>query len=379
MSDQDQASRPTQSPQEYMRAVIESVYFQNTMLAIVVVNVIIIAVEAQMSSQRPGQMLAEASAGTKSAFQYCELTFLAIYCAEFGVKVASNYRDFWRNKYNRMDTLILVLCLVLQAASTYVPAFEQSDAWRVLLGLKSIRVFRTLTFMRSLQVVVEALINTLRNNVLDIAILLLLIMFIFGVLGHYLFGSGAKSQSDWGELGNAIRTLFIFVCADGWIPYQDRMTADGFGGSQAYTAVFIFLGNFIIANLFIGVICQNIDDATRADLDEQQAKKREARLIKRELFLRRQQSDITNLLAQQMGKGTETKFQELVKEMVGTLRHEDVVNVAHIHCNSTWLETYSITLTHRENTLYRLQQLQFGIANCLAEYVDQRLTSRVKK
>ncbi|TPX70503.1 hypothetical protein CcCBS67573_g06520 [Chytriomyces confervae] len=151
---------------------------------------------------------------------------------------------------------------------------------------------------RSLQVVVEALINTLRNNVLDIAILLLLIMFIFGILEHYLFGSGAKSQSDWGELGNAIRTLFIFVCADGWIPYQDHIMADGLSP---------------------------------------------------------------------------------VKEMVGTLRHEDVVNVAHIHCNSTWLETYSIKLTHRENTLCRLQQLQFGIANCLAEYVEHRLTSRVNK
>ncbi|KAJ3134861.1 Cation channel sperm-associated protein 3, partial [Physocladia obscura] len=232
----------------------------------------------------------------------------------------------------------------------------------------------------SLQVVVEALIDTLRKNVLDIIILLLLIMFIFGVLGHYLFATNPENASynNWNTLGEAFMTLFIFVCADGWLPYQETLNQDGFTGSEIFTALFIFLGNFIIANMFVGVICQNIDDATKADFDEQTKKRKEARLIKRELFFRRQQKDISELLAQS-GKGEEENFQDLVKEMVGTLRHEDVVPMTHIHCNLTWLETFAVTLTHRENNLYRIQQLQFGIANCLAEYMDQRLNSRMKQ
>ncbi|KAI8608875.1 Ion transport protein-domain-containing protein [Chytriomyces sp. MP71] len=345
------------------------------MFAIVAINVLLIAAETQIVAYTH-------SLSTPLAFADLEILFLGIYTFEFFIKIAAARErwaaDFWRYKYNRLDASVLALCLVLQGCSTFVGGFDSITALRVLRGLKSLRVFRSLSFIRSLQVVVEALLNTLQNNVLDIVVLLLLIMFIFGVLGHYLFGSGEHSGSDWNRLDSAIRTLFIYVCADGWLPYHEHLKADGFPGSEVFTGFFIFVGNFIIANMFIGVICQNIDDATHIEEEDQARKKREARLIKRELFMRRQQKDIADLLAQ-TGKGKENNFQKIVKEMVGTLRHEDVVPVTHVHCNATWLETFSVTLTHRENTLYRIQQLHFGIAHCLAEYLDQRLNSRMKQ
>jgi hypothetical protein len=39
-------------------------------------------------------------------------------------------------------------------------------------------------------------------------------MFIFGVLGHYLFGTDPtlSSYKDWGTMGDAFMTLFIYVC-----------------------------------------------------------------------------------------------------------------------------------------------------------------------
>ena len=135
------------------------------------------------------------------------------------------------------------------------------------IGLRAIRAVRIVPHFRQLQVAVDALLNTMKTNVVDVLILLFLVIFVFGVVGHYTFGGNPNNQSfeDWGTLGNSLYTLWVFVCADGWTPYQDKMSTDGYVGSEVFTALFIFLGNFIITNLFIGVICQNIEEATRAE------------------------------------------------------------------------------------------------------------------
>jgi cation channel sperm-associated protein 3 len=124
--------------------------------------------------------------------------------------------------------------------------------------LRSFRAFRTISFIRALQVIVSALILTIRKGAVDILILLFLLMFIFGVLGHYLFGldGTAATKANWGTLGDSIYTLWSYVVADNWYPIQESLTSAGFDGSEVYTALFIFVGNFIITNLFIGVICQ---------------------------------------------------------------------------------------------------------------------------
>ncbi|KAJ3384075.1 Cation channel sperm-associated protein 3 [Entophlyctis sp. JEL0112] len=364
----------THSPRELLAAVMTDVT-DAPVFAVVVLNVVVLAYETQTVFYTRSLRIPE-------PLQDLELIFLALYTAEFAAKVyALSARVYFvRDRECNLEFLILALGIVHAILANALPDAQDVTELRILRGLRALRAFRAVSFLRTLKVVVKALLNTLRTNVLDIVVLLLLIMFIFAVLGHYLFATdpGTQSYQDWGTLGSALMTLFVFVCADGWLPYQQTLISDGFVGSQVFTAVFIFVGNFIIANMFVGVICQNIDDATKADLAEQQKKRREVKLMKRELFLLRQQKDISELLAQR-GKCEEDNFQDLVKEMVGTLRHEDVVPMTHAHCNLTWIETFAVTLTHRENTLYRIQQLQFGIATCLAELMDQRLNSRMKQ
>ena len=48
--------------------------------------------------------------------------------------------------------------------------------------------------------------------------------------------------------------LFGFVQCDGWTPFQAELDARGYAWSRIYTVLFIFIGNFIFTNLFIGVI-----------------------------------------------------------------------------------------------------------------------------
>ena len=99
-------------------------------------------------------------------------------------------------------------------------------------------------------------------------------------------------------------------------------------------------------------------------------------MAKRELFLRKQQRDISQLLNQKAR--SDQTFQSLIREMVGALRHEDVVPMTHLACDPTWLEAFVVSMGYHEFAMYKTQQAQYGIASCLSEYVDRRLASRKK-
>ena len=58
------------------------------------------------------------------------------------------------------------------------------------------------------------------------------------------------------------------------------------------------------------------------------------------------------------------------------LRHDDSVMMSDLCTNIVWLETYIRTLEHMDNTMYRIQQLHFEMANTLAHIMETRLKKR---
>ncbi|KAI8836106.1 hypothetical protein BC829DRAFT_405939 [Chytridium lagenaria] len=307
---------------EFAHAIVQSDFFQFFIIAIVIGNAIAVGDEARVISSQTDI----GSPRSMTNLILCMRNLLVI----GGIRI--------------MHLIFVVMAFTVFQWIVLMVVFDMEMEW--------IRVF---------------LLRTLRRNAVDILILLLLTMFIFGVLGHYLFGQVETNTAyqDWGTLGNAFMTLFIYVCGDGWVPYHERLDNEGYAGSEMFSAVFFLLGTLLLRI------------STEVDKAEKLRKRKIAKMIKRELFLRKQRQDMSQLVAQTFN--TNRNFQELLKELVGTLRHEDVVPMTHIACNLTWLETFVVTLTHQENTMYRCQQLHFAIANVLAEYVDRRLKSRMKQ
>ena len=70
------------------------------------------------------------------------------------------------------------------------------------------RTLRFISFLKGLQVLVTALIQTFRSSVLYLLLLLLIIMFLFGIMGYYFFGYDKQGDKEnWGTLG----TAFLFT------------------------------------------------------------------------------------------------------------------------------------------------------------------------
>ncbi|KAF6030877.1 CATSPER3 [Bugula neritina] len=94
-------------------------------------------------------------------------------------------------------------------------------------------------------------------------------------------------------------------------------------------------------------------------MQKQQMAEREAIIKnKKEFMMKRQQSDVKRMLERQK-----------------TLRHDDYVQMTDLCTNLIWIETMVTSLDHMDNTMFRLQQLHFEMANTLAEHLEKQLSS----
>lgn len=276
----------TTGPVKYMRGIVNSKGFRWVVMGTIMMNVVTIAVEPVSDDYTP------------VVYVYLDLIFIAIYIIEFLCKVYVEPLRYWKSNYNKFDFLVILIS-VLELAIVIQTQINVSSL-RILRSIRALRAFRSISFFRRLQVVFHALVDTLKNNAIHILVLLFLIMFIFGVLGHYLFGvsSPPDVMADWGTLPSSMYSLWVFVTAVGWLPYQVRLLDAGYSGSQLFTAVFMFFGNFIIGNLFIGVICENMELATETDRLNEAKKREKFQREKKRLFLKKQKRDMMLMLTQ---------------------------------------------------------------------------------
>lgn len=104
------------------------------------------------------------------------------------------------------------------------------------------------------------------------------------------------NQAPWINIGSAMYTCWVYVCCDGWVPFQrtleDKMVTKN---SRFFSVLVIFIGNFIFTNLFIGVIIKNLDEAQEEENNYQKAKRIILMKAKKNILLVRHQLENDNL------------------------------------------------------------------------------------
>ena len=355
-------ARYDQKVHEFIKRMTESNWFNGGIIATIFLNAIIMALETEEGIKDAWGAL---------AFEVMDNTFLAIYTVEFILKIYAEPRKYWDSAYNVFDFIVLALSyiqVVMQAAE-----LEESKlgALKVLRSLRTLRTLRTVSFIKGLQVLVTALVDTIRKWVINIIMLLLLLIFLFAIMGYYFFGYQSEDV-DWNTLGRAMLTLFSFVTVDGWTELQDKLDERGYYMSRIYTIVFIVIGHFIFTNVFIGVIIMNISEATEAYKREQMQEREAVLKHKKEFMMMRQHRDVKQMMERQK-RGNYTNFHDMVREFQRSLSHDDSIMMTDLCTNIIWIETFLRTLDHMDSTTYRVQQLHFELANTLTRTLEAKL------
>ena len=335
-----------------------------SIIVCIFINAIFVAIETDEATQ-------EEWGGV--VFSAIDNTFLSIYTMEFILKIYAEPIRYWDSGYNIFDFLVLVLSYTQISITLAGISESRLGALKVFRSLRTLRTLRTISFIKGLQVLVTALVDTVRKWVINIIALLLLLMFLFAIIGYYFFGFNEDGDVEhWGTLGDAMLTLFSFVTVDGWTELQQSLDDHGFSSSRIYTITFIVLGHFIFTNVFIGVIIMNISEATET-YKKSQTHEREAVLQhKKEFMMARQHNDIKRMLERQK-KGNYTNFYEMVHAFQQGLHHEDSVMMSDLCTNIIWIETFLRTLDHMDSTIYSIQQFHFEMANHLTNVLNVKI------
>ncbi|MCC5871379.1 MAG: ion transporter [Gammaproteobacteria bacterium] len=215
---------------------IESTPIQNAIIAIIMLNAITLGLETSTFVQaRAGGLLLRV-----------EQVVLAIFVVEIAIKLYAFRLRFFTSGWNVFDFVIVGIALV--------PA---SGPLAILRAFRILRILRLVTKIARLRHLVESLIRAL-PSIGWIVVLMLMVFYIFGVMGTKLFGE--QFPAYFGHLGASLYSLFQIMTLESWSQGIARPVMAEFPFAWLYFLSFILITVFTVLNLFIGIIVNTMQE-----------------------------------------------------------------------------------------------------------------------
>lgn len=271
-----------------MKRFVESKPFQNFILAVIILNSILLGMMTY-----PKLMTHFGN----TMHLICNIC-VGIFTVEIILKLYVYGKKFFNSGWNNFDFIIVLISLV--------PTGGAFSSFRVFRILRALRALRLITQLEKLRVIVQAIIDSI-PNVAWASVLLLVIFYIFSIMGTTLF---AANFPDWfGSIGKSMYTLFQVMTLESWSMGIARPVIAEFPFAWTYFVSFILVSSFIVMNVIVGVVVNAISEIS-ADIKKQKetAKlKHEKRDLTTELLkLKEQMAVVENLL--EMEKTEEGKM-----------------------------------------------------------------------
>lgn len=165
---------------------------------------------------------------------------------------STSTRDFFKEPWNVFD-FVIIFSSHLLVGGHYVT---------VLRILRVLRVLRAVSVVPSLRKMVNALLLTI-PSMGTILLLLGIFFYIYAVIGTMLFHSVAPGY--FGTLHDSLLSLFQFITMDSWASGGMRPIMEEAPFAWVYFISFIIIGAFVIINLFVGVVVNNVEEAAREE------------------------------------------------------------------------------------------------------------------
>ena len=223
-----------------------------------------------------------------SIFHLIDLIVLWLFTIEIALKLiaARPTLHYFRDGWNVFDFVIV--------ASGHL--FVGNQFLTVLRILRVLRIFRTISVIPSLRRLVNALLLTL-PSLGTIMILMMIVFYIYSVIGTVLYRDVAPDY--FGTLQHTALTLFQMVTLESWASGVMRPVMLLAPYSWIYFVTFILLGTFIVLNLFVGAIVNNLQrvEAEERELAEGTGNDQ----IKKEIIMLREEfRDLKEMLRDNM-------------------------------------------------------------------------------
>lgn len=227
---------------QQLRELLERPTTQNAIIVLISFNSIIIGLETSPS--------------VMSNYGYIidqiDLIILGIFILEMLIKVYAYGFRFFKSPWNLFDTSVILIS-VLPAAGSFA----------VFRALRILRTLRLLKNVPKLKIIIESLLHAV-PSIGWIMILLMIIFYVFAVIGINLFGE--EYPAFFGSFGESMFTLFQIMTLESWSSGIARPILESNPLAAVYFVIFILIATYTTLNIFIAIVVNTMNELNHADL-----------------------------------------------------------------------------------------------------------------
>ena len=230
-------------------AITEHGLFQSGIIGLIVINTGLMALEKYPMDPH-----------LEARLEVLNVYLTLAFAGEMVLKLlAEGVSAYLADSFNRFDGFVVTVSLLdLAATQLHVDIGLNTN---VLRAFRLLRVFKLVRSWTNLRVVLQAMLNAV-SELSNLFILLLLIIFIFALLGMSLFGNAFSVEKGFDEppranfdsIAFSMLTTFIVIAGENWNDVWTD-TEQAFGQSCApFFVTLVVLGNYVVLNLFVAIL-----------------------------------------------------------------------------------------------------------------------------
>lgn len=174
---------------------------------------------------------------------------VVVFTVEIILRIIAKGWRFFLNGWNIFDFLLVAIA--------FMPESGAAITFRIFRVLRALRMVSS---MKRLRHIVAAILVS-APHVFWAAVLLMIIFYIFGIMGQNLFH---ETFPQWfGTLGETIYTLFQVTTLESWSMGIARPVMEVHPYAWCYFVPFVMLSSYIVLNVVVGVVvnaCGNLSD-----------------------------------------------------------------------------------------------------------------------
>lgn len=225
---------------------LESARFQQFIISLIILNAVLIGLETSPAYMNTfGHVIDQ-----------IDVIILVIFIIEITLKVYAFGGNFFKSPWNIFDVAVVMVSVVPSAGS-----------FTVLRALRVIRTLRLLTNVPKLKIIIESLIHAV-PSMGWIVVLLLIIYYIFAVIGTNLFG--AEFPEYFGSMSETMFTLFQIMTLESWSSGIARPILETNPYASVYFVIFILIATYTTLNIFIAIVVNTMNELHRRGLEEEE-------------------------------------------------------------------------------------------------------------
>jgi len=189
-------------------------------------------------------------------------------------KVDIDENGFW----NWFDFLIVGVSVISLAGHL----FEHPEFLVVSRLFRVLRVMRLLEISSELKAVEKKIVSII-PTIFSFALLLGILLYIYSIIGIYLFSHHQYDHADFSSLSHAFLTLFQLMTLDGWseLMYAASSNYDNSWMVRFYFVSFVVLTAIVSFNVFVAVLTSQVQEKV---VEDQKANQKKLKQIEGELI-----------------------------------------------------------------------------------------------